>query len=100
MDRKKVGRQGGWLSKVTPGVPFALVEGGVSAEPAPRKPRLSARTLRDLGELMTVTQVAERLKVRASTVYGWIYEGKLRKTPINKHIRVAMTDLEEFLKLA
>ena len=102
MQRKIVGRKGSWLSQVTPGVPFTLIEGvqPVEAATPKRKPRLSARTLRDLGELWTVAQVAEYLKVCPSAVYGWIYDKKIKPTYLNKRIRIAMCDLEEFLALA
>jgi excisionase family DNA binding protein len=96
-----------WLSSVEPGVPFSLVEDAEIISETKRPPKTPVqpkrrtskgpRSLKQLGELYTVQEVAAMLKVSADTVYSWIYESKLRKTPVGRHVRIASSDLEDFL---
>jgi excisionase family DNA binding protein len=107
--RRTVSRKGGWLSQVTPGVPFTLVEAEPPTTPSNenirqkrRQPKSARppRRLSDLGELLTVQEAAAILRVKASAIYEWIYQGKLRKINAGRHIRIALVDLEEFANCA
>lgn len=95
-----------WMAKVQPGVPFALVdeERADAAEFVPvlkamskRNAPTTPRKLKHLGELYTIKEVAQKLKCSSRIVYEWTYEGRLRKTMIGAHIRIAEADLEAFL---
>lgn len=93
-----------WMDHVEPGVPFNLVGDGVESSKtvtvvkAPRRGAPEkARRLSRMGELFTIQEVALRLKVSKSVVYNWIYSGQLRKTQVGGLIRIALSDLEDFL---
>jgi len=44
-----------------------------------------------------VEEVAERLRVKAPTVYRWIADGRLPAVRFSRIVRVRDTDLEAFL---
>ena len=48
--------------------------------------------------LLTVPEVAKRLKVSEYKVYELIRQGKIKKTPIGDSVRVTPDDLAEYLK--
>jgi excisionase family DNA binding protein len=53
------------------------------------------------GELLTVQEVAERLKMNPETVRRWLRQGKLRGYLLGgdrSGYRVAQDDLEEFIR--
>src|SRR4051812_34327360 len=94
-----------WIDRAENGVPFDLVESGSESAPEKaearadgRRARVSQRTrrLREMGELMTVQEVASRLKCNIDYVYELVTAGQLKKTPIGKRqFRIAMADLED-----
>jgi excisionase family DNA binding protein len=45
-------------------------------------------------ELLTVAQVAERLKLNPQTIYNWINAGSLPHTKVGRGFRVRLTDIE------
>ncbi|TMJ93239.1 MAG: helix-turn-helix domain-containing protein [Actinobacteria bacterium] len=47
--------------------------------------------------LLRVEEVAERLRVKAPTVYRWIADGRLPAVRFSRIVRVRDTDLEAFL---
>jgi excisionase family DNA binding protein len=47
-------------------------------------------------ELLSVFQVAERLKLHVKTVRNFVRDGKLKATRIGKQYRIARADLEAF----
>lgn len=47
--------------------------------------------------LMTVHETAAQLRVKESTIRGWIRTGKLRAIKFGREWRVAVIDLERFL---
>ena len=49
-------------------------------------------------ELLTVAEIAERLKVNQQTVRNWIDRGELQKTKIGRRVRVRATALEAYLR--
>jgi excisionase family DNA binding protein len=48
--------------------------------------------------LLTVSEVAERLRVSTKTVRRRIKDGSLRSIRISGLIRIAMADLEDFIR--
>jgi excisionase family DNA binding protein len=46
----------------------------------------------------TVSQVAEKLKVKDSTIWRWIRLGKLNCVRIGRNYRISQTDIDKFLK--
>jgi excisionase family DNA binding protein len=48
-------------------------------------------------ELLTVPEVAERLRMTAMTIYRWIDDGKLPAIQIGKHYRIRAADVEDIL---
>lgn len=48
--------------------------------------------------MLTVNEVAERLKVHPQTVYRWIYTGKLKSIKIEGGVRITEEQYEEFIK--
>jgi excisionase family DNA binding protein len=48
--------------------------------------------------LLTVSEVAERLRVSTKTVRRRIKDGRLRSIRISGLIRIAMADLEDFIR--
>jgi excisionase family DNA binding protein len=49
--------------------------------------------------MLTVQEVADKLKVRRNTVYRWIRAGKLKALKISGGtVRIDEADLEEFIK--
>ena len=46
----------------------------------------------------TVAEVAEMLRVRRETVYGWIKDGELATIHFARTIRIADRDLEQFVE--
>ena len=49
-------------------------------------------------ELLTVSEVAERLRISSMTIYRWIEEGRLPAMQIGKQYRVRVADLDEILE--
>jgi excisionase family DNA binding protein len=49
-------------------------------------------------ELLTVPEVAERLRMTRMTIYRWIEEGKLPALQIGKHYRIREADLDEAIE--
>lgn len=49
-------------------------------------------------ELLTVKEVAERVKVHPETVRGWIRDGELEAVDIGGEYRIYKQDLDTFLK--
>lgn len=92
-----------WLSKVEPGVPFTLVRDQEDAVSKPRvaerrmKSEITNRSLKNLGELLTIREAATILKVTERAVYDWVYQGKLRPIHVGRLIRISISDLEEFI---
>lgn len=48
--------------------------------------------------LMTVSEVAEYLKVRKETVYGWIKDREIAAIYLDRAIRIDERDLADFIK--
>ena len=48
--------------------------------------------------MLTVKDVSEQLKVTVTTVYRWIYAGKLKAHKIQGVVRIQEKDLENFIK--
>lgn len=48
-------------------------------------------------EMLTVKEVAKRLKVHKQTVYGWIANRKLKAHKIDGIIRIKEEEYEEFV---
>ncbi len=49
-------------------------------------------------QLLTVGEVAERLRISSMTIYRWIEEGRLPAMQIGKQYRVRAADLDEVLE--
>jgi excisionase family DNA binding protein len=49
-------------------------------------------------ELLTVGEIAERLRIHSMTIYRWIDDGRLPAIRIGKQYRVRAADLEEMLE--
>lgn len=49
-------------------------------------------------EIMTVSQVAEYLKISEVTTYKLVQEGKVTAFKIGRHWRVKKSDLSEFIE--
>jgi excisionase family DNA binding protein len=49
-------------------------------------------------QLLTVPEVAERLRVTTMTIYRWIEEGRLPAMQIGKHYRIREADLDEVIE--
>ena len=49
-------------------------------------------------EIMTVTEVAEYLKISEVTTYKFVQEGKIQGFKIGRHWRVKRSDLSEFIE--
>ena len=49
-------------------------------------------------EIMTVTDVAEYLKISEVTTYKFVQEGKIPGFKIGRHWRVKRSDLSEFIE--
>jgi len=49
-------------------------------------------------ELLTVPEVAERLRMTTMTIYRWIEEGRLQALQIGKHYRIRESDLEAVME--
>jgi excisionase family DNA binding protein len=48
--------------------------------------------------MLTVEEVANRLKVTPRTVYRWIDEGKLKSLKIQGVVRITEEEYEKFIK--
>lgn len=48
-------------------------------------------------ELLTVDEVAARLRYKPATIQGWLRRGQLRGTKVGKEWRIAARDLEAWL---
>jgi excisionase family DNA binding protein len=48
-------------------------------------------------KMLTVKEIAEKLKVDRMTVYRWIREGKLKATKICGIVRITEQDLADFI---
>jgi excisionase family DNA binding protein len=87
----------GWVDQTEPGIPFQMNKG------VQVKDQVSQKRLREMGELFTVQAVAERLKVTYQTIHDWIHKGdsrgkKLGHLKVGRHIRVAESQIEDFLR--
>lgn len=51
-------------------------------------------------EYFTPEEIAEKFKVKKTTVYAWIRENKLRAIRIGKLARIPQDALDEFIKSA
>jgi len=49
-------------------------------------------------EIMTVTEVAQYLKISEMTTYKFVQEGKIPAFKIGRHWRVKRSDLSEFIE--
>ena len=49
-------------------------------------------------ELLTVPEVAERLRMTTMTIYRWIEEGRLPALQIGKHYRIRESDLDAVIE--
>lgn len=69
------------------------------AKPAPQEHRMQPirARLSDLGDLLTVGEVAERLRVSTRCVRGWIADEKLKAVRIATRIRIPSAYLEEMV---
>ena len=47
---------------------------------------------------MTVLQVAERMQVHPTTVYGWIHSGELKARQFGKEYRIKQEWLDDFME--
>jgi len=47
--------------------------------------------------VLTVNEIAKKLKVHPQTVYRWIYNGKLKALKIDGLVRVTEEQYEEFI---
>lgn len=47
--------------------------------------------------MLTVDEVAERLKVHPNSVYRWIYDGKLKSLKIEGIVRITEQDYQDFI---
>lgn len=50
--------------------------------------------------LLTVEEVAQRLRYRPATIQSWLRQGKLRGKKIGKEWRIALADLQQWLEQA
>lgn len=48
--------------------------------------------------MLTVNEIAEKLKVHPQTVYRWIYAGKLKSLKIDGLVRVTEEQYQEFIR--
>ena len=48
--------------------------------------------------MLTVEEIAQKLKVSERTVYRWIAEGKLKSLKIQGIIRITEKDYQQFIK--
>ncbi len=51
-----------------------------------------------MAELLTVPEVANRLRMTAMTIYRWIENGKLPAIQVGKHYRIRAADVDEMLE--
>lgn len=51
----------------------------------------------DTDILLTVEEVAQRLKYKPATIQGWLRHGRLRGTKIGKEWRISVVELEKCL---
>lgn len=92
-----------WLSKVEPGKPFTLVDSKTVLPTLSKmthhqkKTQFSVRTLRNLGELLTIEEAAKMMKVTTRSVYEWVGAKRLRSLRAGRSIRISISDLEEFM---
>ncbi len=49
-------------------------------------------------EIMTITEVAEYLKISEMTTYKFVQEGKIPAFKVGRHWRVQRSDLKEFME--
>ncbi len=49
-------------------------------------------------EIMTITEVAQYLKISEVTTYKFVQEGKIPGFKIGRHWRVKRSDLDEFIE--
>lgn len=47
--------------------------------------------------MLTVNEIAEKLKVHPQTVYRWIYAGKLKSLKIDGLVRITEEQYEKFI---
>ena len=91
-----------WMTKVEAGKRFPcysskdVIEVGRKVS-EPKMKVNSKRSLRTLGQLLTIKEVAVILKVTDRAVYEWVYEKRLRSTKAGRMIRIATVDLEDFI---
>jgi excisionase family DNA binding protein len=48
------------------------------------------------GHFMTISQLAEYLKISKSTIYIWIYKGKIPYAKVGKMVRFKTEDIEQW----
>jgi excisionase family DNA binding protein len=53
-----------------------------------------------VSELLTIDEVADRLRVGKRSVERWVAEGEIASVKIGRRRLVAETELERFLRLA
>jgi excisionase family DNA binding protein len=53
-----------------------------------------------LPEVLTVAEIAERLKLNQQTIRNWIDDGRLPHLRIGRRVRVYKADYDAFLKAA
>ena len=51
-----------------------------------------------MGEILTISEIAEQLKVSNRTVRNWIESGKLKGFRFGLQYRIKKEDFEEFIK--
>lgn len=61
------------------------------------KDQTSQKKLRELGQLFTVQEVADMLKISIDTVYDMVKKEIIKGRKIGRHVRIAESDLQEIL---
>lgn len=54
--------------------------------------------MKNENEIMTVSEVAEYLKISEVTTYKFVQEGKIPGFKIGRHWRIKRSDLDEFIE--
>lgn len=99
-----------WTDLVEPGEAFRFTTDPQAATHSTAKPKkqtskenaskssgVRLTKVSDLDTLMTPAEVADKLKVDRSSVYEWIYEGKLKALTVGRHLRVPLCSVLEFI---
>lgn len=53
---------------------------------------------KNLDEIMTISEVAEYLKISEVTTYKFVQEGKIQGFKVGRHWRIKRSDLSEFIE--